>query len=283
MLATMFCFIVLNSLMKYSLERFSLVQVTWGRFFFASVFSAMICGRQIGELAKSISLRQQFLRSILLMTTTALFNVGISRLPLATATTIMFMSPILVTLLSTALLGEHVGWRRWMGITVGFVGAVIVMQPWQSASESYSIGMVFLGVAALSNASYQLVTRHVRADHPLTSLLYTALAGAVVTTLILPWHWSTPDLLGWALLISSGAAGCIGHLCIIRAFQAAPASIVAPFSYSSLIWATLFGFLIWQELPGLWTYVGGTLIVGSGLYIFFRERSRNLETDPEAR
>lgn len=273
MLATMFCFIVLDTLMKLALEHYSLVQVTWGRFFFAFVFSALICGRQIRVLAKSVNPRRQVGRSLLLMTTTALFNVGISRLPLATATTIMFMSPILVTLLSIAVLGEHVGWRRWLGIICGFAGALIVMQPWESASESYSIGMMFLAVAALSNASYQLVTRQVRADHPSTSLLYTAAAGAVVTSLILPWYWTSPDFIGWLLLIASGAAGCIGHLCIIRAFQAAPASVVAPFSYSSLVWATLLGFLIWQELPDLWTYVGGALIVGSGLYIFFRERS----------
>ena len=106
----------------------------------------------------------------------------------------------------------------------------------------------------------------------MTSLLFTATAGAIVTSGLLPGNWTMPDAFGWALLGGSGLAGCLGHLCIIRALQAAPASVVTPFSYSSLIWATLFGFAIWQELPDRYTIIGAGLIVTAGLYIFLRER-----------
>jgi drug/metabolite transporter (DMT)-like permease len=272
MLATMLCFITLDAIMKFNLQTYSLVEVTWGRFFFATIAAILVCGKNLPRLAISHAPKTQMLRSVFLMATTGLFNAGIMSVPLATGTTIMFMSPILVTMLSTLVLGEHVGLRRWIGIAVGFVGALIVIQVWKTGTEGLNIGTLLLLVAALTNASYQIATRKLRADDPLTSLLFTAAAGAIASSLLLPWHWATPDARGWMLLIASGIAGCAGHLCLIRAFQAAPASVVAPFSYSSLIWATLFGFVIWGDFPKLPTLIGAALIIGSGLYIFLRER-----------
>ena len=275
MLATMFCFISLDAIMKHLMESYSLVQVTWGRFFFATVVAALACGPRIGTLAVSQAPGQQAARSVLLMSTTAMFNAGIRTTPLATATTIMFLSPILVTLLSIPLLGEKVRLRRWIGMLIGFLGAVIVVRPWAEGLGGLGTGVLFLLVAALLNANYQIITRKVRRDDPLTSLLYTAAAGAIVTSAIVPWFWTWPTALDWLLLVSSGIAGGLGHLFLIRAFRAAPASVVAPFSYSSLVWATLFGFVIWAELPDLWTLAGAALIIGSGLYIFHRERLRH--------
>jgi drug/metabolite transporter (DMT)-like permease len=272
MLATMVCFITLDAIMKYSLQTYSLVQVTWARFFFASLAAILVCGRDLPELARSHAPQIQSLRSVLLMATTGLFNAGIVSVPLAMGTTIMFMSPILVTLLSIVILGEHVGVRRWSGIILGFIGALIVVRVWDTGISRLNHGVLFLLGAAFTNASYQIATRRLRGDAPLTSLLFTAAAGAIVTSLLLPWHWATPTGFGWMLLIASGIAGCAGHLCLIRAFQAAPASVVAPFSYSSLIWATLFGFVIWRDVPAWTTLLGAALIIGSGLYIFLRER-----------
>jgi drug/metabolite transporter (DMT)-like permease len=277
MLATMFCFITLDAIMKHLLESYSLVQVTWGRFFFATIIAIIVCGRRLPALAISQAPGLQALRSVLLMVTTGLFNAGIRWVPLATATTIMFLSPILVTVLSIPLLSEKVGLRRWMGVVIGFMGAVIVVQPWDSSLGGLGLGALFLLAAALTNANYQIFTRKVRHDEQLTSLLYTATAGAVVTTAIVPWFWERPDTAGWALLAGSGLMGGIGHLCLIKALQLAPASVVAPFSYSSLVWATLFGLIIWGEWPDLWTWVGAALIIGSGLYIFHRERVRRVK------
>lgn len=277
MLATMFCFITLDAIMKYSLQSYSLVQVTWARFFFATIMAIAVCGKNLPKHAISHSPKIQSLRSVLLMTTTALFNAGIMSVPLATGTTIMFMSPILVTLLSIVVLGEHVGLRRWAGIILGFTGALIVMRVWDGGTGGVKFGALFLLAAALTNASYQIATRKLRHDSPLTSLLFTAAAGAIVSSFILPWYWTTPDAFGWVLLVASGVAGCLGHLCLINALQAAPASVVAPFSYSSLLWATLAGFVIWHDVPELTTLIGAALIIGSGLYIFLRERSLALK------
>lgn len=272
MLGTMFCFIALDALMKLLLETYPLVQVTWARFFFATVIAIAVAAPRLPEIAVSRAPGFQLLRSVLLMFTTGVFNAGIRTTPLATATTIMFMSPILVTVLSTVLLKEHVGLRRWAGIAVGFLGAMIVVRPWETLEGTIGVGVLFLLLAAFSNANYQIATRRVRMDDPMTSLLYTAVAGAVVTSLMLPWSWKWPTAIDWLLLGSTGLFGGLGHLCLIRALQAAPASVVAPFSYSSLIWATLFGFVIFGELPDMWTLAGAVLIIGSGLYIFHRER-----------
>jgi drug/metabolite transporter (DMT)-like permease len=273
MLATMVCFITLDAIMKYNLQTLSLVEVTWGRFFFASIIAALVCGRSLPQLAVSNSPKAQVVRSLFLMTTTGLFNAGIMSVPLAMGTTILFMSPILVTLLSTLVLGEHVGVRRWSGIVLGFVGALIVMRFWDTGVTGLNHGVLFLLCAAFTNASYQISTRSLRNESPYTTLLFTAAAGAVVTSILLPWHWTMPNMFEAALLVASGAAGCLGHLCLIKAFQAAPASVVAPFSYSSLIWATLIGFMIWGDVPAVTTLLGATLIIGSGLYIFLRERT----------
>lgn len=272
MLATMFCFISLDAMMKHLLENYSLVQVTWARFFFATIIGILACGRDLPKLAVSRHPKQQLLRSVFLMSTTGLFNAGIRTTPLATATTIMFLNPILVTILAIPLLGERVGLRRWLGVVLGFMGAVIVVQPWQQGFGTFNHGVLFLLAAAVINANYQILTRKVRGDDPLTSLLYTAAAGAVVTSLLVPWFWQWPTAVDWLLLVGTGVAGGFGHLFLIRAFRSAPASAVAPFSYSSLIWAAVFGFVIWGDWPDLWTWAGAALIIGSGLYMFQRER-----------
>ena len=175
-------------------------------------------------------------------------------------------------MLSNVVLGEHVGMRRWFGIVIGFLGALVVIRIWDVGMTGLNVGVLFMLGAAFANASYQITTRGLRHEDPLTSLLFTGAAGAVVTSFLLPFHWSMPDAFGWMLLIASGVMGCVGHLCLIKAFQAAPASVVAPFSYSSLVWATLFGFFVWGDVPIWSTALGAALIIGSGLYIFLRER-----------
>ena len=279
MLATMVCFITLDATMKYSLQSYSLVEVTWARFFFATVTAIIFCGRDTAKLLVARSPKTQALRSVLLMTTTTLFGAGIAYVALPTGTVIMFMSPIFVTILSNLVLGEHVGIRRWSSIVIGFVGALIVIRIWETGFSGLNAGVLFLLGAALANACYQIATRQLRHEMPLTTLLYTAAAGTIVLSFALPFHWSQPSLSGWMILVVCGVAGGVGHLCLIKAFQVAPASVVAPFAYSSLVWATAFGFLIWRDIPQWTTLLGAALIIGSGLYIFVRERNTTMMTE----
>lgn len=278
----MLCFITLDTTMKYTLGFYPLMEANWGRFFFATVFAALICGRRLPALLRTKLPQWQALRSLMLAITTGVFNAAIMGVPLPTGTVIMFMTPIIVTMMSSLLLGEQVGWRRWMGIAVGFLGALVVTagSEWSGTTSLFSIGLLL--VAAFTNASYQTVTRRLRNDHPLTTLFYAAALGAVFTSILLPvspWVW--PDITGWGLLVLAGLAGCLGHLCLIRAYTLAPAAVVAPFAYSSLVWATIYGFLIWGDFPTLSTFVGAAMIIGSGLYIFLRERTLGVtRSDP---
>jgi drug/metabolite transporter (DMT)-like permease len=275
MLATMGCFISLDALMKFLLETYPLAQVTWARFFFATIIAGAAAGPNLPRVLRSNALHLQLGRSLLLATTTGVFNAGVRLIPLATATTIMFLTPILVTVLSIPLLKEHVGPRRWVGIGIGFLGAMIVVRPWESHVGVFETGVLLLLVAAFLNSNYQIITRKVRLyDAPMTSLFYTAAVGAVVMSFIVPLYWEWPTAFDWLLFVTTGLAGGIGHLCLIQAFRRAPASVVAPFSYSALVWATLYGWLLFSEWPDLWTCAGAALIIASGLYIFHREGRR---------
>ena len=271
MLATMFWFVTLDSTAKYLMQSYPVPQVIWARFFFHVVFVALLMGRQLGVQIRSQSFSHQLLRSLFMFTTTVLFFIGISILPLTTAATIMFMSPVILTILSIPLLGEKVGPRRWIGIVIGFTGAVLVMRP---SGDGIQLTVLIVLAAAFTHAIYQIFTRKLGiGDRPMTSLFYTAIIGALVMTAVVPFYWQPVAAADWPLFVFAGVAGGIGHLCLIRAFRQAPASVVAPFSYSSLLWATVFGYLLFGDLPDAWTLSGAALIIASGLYIFHREQT----------
>jgi len=270
MLVTMFWFVSLDSMAKYLMQSYPVAQVVWARFFFHVVFVMIAMGFSVRQQIKTQSIILQCARSFFMLTTTVLFFVGLHFLPLATASTIMFVSPIFVTILSVFLLGEKVGVRRWAGVVAGFTGAIVVVRP---GFQGFDWSALFVLAAAFTHAFYQIFTRKARLyDSPITSLFYTGLVGAVLMTGVVPFYWQTVAVSDYLLLVSLGLAGGVGHLCLIRAFQSAPASVVAPFSYSSLIWATLYGYILFSDLPDRWTLIGASLIIGSGLYIFHRER-----------
>jgi drug/metabolite transporter (DMT)-like permease len=272
MLFTMMWFIALDTVAKQLLNvaGMPLMQVVWGRFFFHAIIgmaaAAIVWRRRVASRAP----RLQLVRSCLLFLTTGLFNAGLLTVPLATATSIMFLAPIMLTALSVPFLGEHVGPRRWSGVAAGFVGALIIIRP---GTEGFNHGALLLLGAALTNSVYQLITRSVaRYDHPQTTFLYTALAGALLSSIAVPFVWQPPLFSGWVLLIAMGVLGGVGHLFLIFAFDKAPAAAIAPFAYSALIWASIAGYVFFNEIPDLWTIAGASVITASGLYIFHRER-----------
>ncbi|MDP9137737.1 MAG: DMT family transporter [Pseudomonadota bacterium] len=273
MLVTMMWFITLDTLAKELLANlgYSIAQVVWARFFFHFVLAAALALVFWRDRIASRHLPWQLVRSLLLLVTTVLFNAGLRTAPLATATAIMFLSPVMITALSVPILGEQVGVRRWVGVGAGLVGAFIIIRP---GAEGFDGGAFFFLAAALLNAGYQLLTRRIaRIDDPRTTFFYTAIAGAVAASLVAPYHWQNPAPAHWLLLLGMGATGGIGHLFLIYAFEKAPVSAVAPFAYSALVWATLAGYVFFGEVPDVWTVAGAVLIAASGLYIFHRERA----------
>ena len=269
MICTMFLFVTMDTVAKHLSQTYPVFQVVWARFAFHLITVAILFRSQILQAVRSRNLKLQLIRSCLIVLTTFLFFTGLSRATLATATTMMFLSPIYVTLLSIPILGETVGLRRWLGVLAGFTGALIIIRPGSDAFDSASL---FLLAAPLCNALYQLMTREARKyDSENVTLLYTAVVGVLLTSATLPFNWVTPDASAWVLLALTGALGCISHLCLIRAFRSAPASAVVPLSYTSLIWATLYGYILFDNLPDGWTLTGAAIIVTSGAYIFFRE------------
>lgn len=275
MLLTTLFFLSLDAVAKHLVSSYPVIQVVWGRFLFHLILAAMILGPRFGFFVRSANLPLQIVRSILLLATTVLFFFGVRLLPLAEASAIMFTSPILLSILAIPFLGEKVGPYRWAAIFVAFLGALVVVRP---GTGVMGVGALFLLGCSFCNAFYQLITRKLRGtDEARTTLLYTALAGTVGASLAVPLVW-TPIAAGdWPLFAALGVFGCLGHFTLIKAFQSAPATVVAPFSYASIIWAILYGFLFFGDLPDFWTLVGASIIAAGGLYILHREQIRKAE------
>lgn len=272
MLVTMLLFVTLDAVAKILIETYPVAQVVWGRFTFHVLLLTLYLNRRLPAVLRTGRLGLQLLRSVLLLSTTILFFAGLLYNQLATASAIMFVGPLVVTALSMPLLKEHVGPRRWAGVFVGFTGALVIIRPGTDMVELAAL--LPLG-AAFTYALYQIATRLLsHTDQGMTTLFYTALLGAAASTLVVPFFWITPDLEGWLLMAALGMLGGVGHFCMIRSLSLAPAATVVPFTYSSLIWATLYGFTLFGDLPDLWTVAGALIIAGSGLYIFHREQQR---------
>ena len=272
MLVTMLLFVSMDAIVKHLIQTYPVAQVAWARFFFHAILLAAMLGRRLPTTLATQRRGLQVLRSALLLVTTLQFFAGLHFLPLADMTAIMQSAPLIVTALSLPLLGEHVGIRRWAGVAAGFAGALIIIRPGTDAMQLAAL--LPLG-AATTFALYQITTRILsRTDATFNTLLYTPLLGAAALSIAAPFFWVMPDAQGWALMALTGALGALGHFTMIRAFTWAPAASVSPFGYSALIWATLFGLVLFDDFPDSWTIIGAGVIVGSGLYILHREHMR---------
>ena len=270
-LAAWLLFACMDAGSKLLAEDYSIVQILWVRFVSLAVIAAWLARRRGGSAAlRTRHFWLQSLRSVVLVIEIGLFILAITVLPLANAHAILAVTPLIVTALSVPLLREQVGIRRWSAIAVAFVGVLIILRPGLGVMQPMALVAL---LCALMFALYQIMTRIVgRADPPLTTLFYTALVGVIGLTLIVPFYWTTPDLAGWTLFALVAGLGAGGHFLLIKALQLAPASVLQPFSYTILIWATLVGFLVWGNLPDLATVLGALVITSSGIYAFARER-----------
>ena len=272
-LLAMFLFACMDAVSKQLAADYPIAQILWLRYLFFAGF-ALLVARRSGFRRTAASRRPwlQTVRSLLLVGEVGVFVLAFRHLPLADVHAIAAAAPLLVTALSVPLLGEPVGIRRWTAVVAGFAGVIIIIRPGLGATD-WRILIPVLG--ALLFALYQVTVRLVsRTDSSETTLLYSALPGAVVTSAVGPFSWQPPDATGWLLLLLVGLLGSLAHFAFIKALQMAPAAALQPFTYTLLIWATVLGFLAFGDFPDRWTILGAAIVAASGLYTFYRERVR---------
>lgn len=271
-----FLFVCMDSVAKHAAKIYDPAQVVWARYFFHFVLMSAFLAPTLGmKLVRTSNLKLQIFRSMLLLGATLCFFTALKYIPLADAGAMGSTSPLFVTVLSVLILKENVSYRRWIAVFIGFSGALIILRPGMSAVHPAMF--LVLGMSVFY-ASYQIATRTLAGrDTAITTLFYTALVGAVVMSFSVPFVWTTPDLMGWVMLVTIGIIGGVSHFIIIKAFSYTTASTAAPFSYTQLIWTAIFGFLVFGDFPDNYTILGALIIVGSGLYILYRERVKNQE------
>lgn len=247
------------------------LMVTWVRYVMhIALMSAVVLPSRRSSLFKTKSLSRQLVRGLLMVLSTMLFFSVLRRLPLAEATSLNFMAPLFLMAMAPWLLGETHRWHRWVGVVMGFAGVLIIVRP---GSTLDPVGVALGLLTALTFAFFQIATRRVAHDDPLTTNYYGGLFGSVALTLALPWFWEIPELSPgqWLLLISTGFTGFVGHLLQIMAYSKAQATLLAPFSYLQIIAAVALGWLVFGQLPDLTTVIGIALIGFAGLAVVLWE------------
>lgn len=276
---TIFLFVVMDATAKLLTASVPVLQIVWARNALAFAFTLVLLRRR-NPLAVMRSARPglQLVRSFLLFASTWFFFEAIKYIPLATASSISFVSPLMVTALSVPLLGERVGPRRWAAVVVGFIGALIIIRP--GPGSAHIAALLPLGSASCF-ALYQIATRVLASsDHAYTTTLYSPLVGAVLTSAAMPLAWADPSPMQWGMLALVGAIGGFSHFLLIKAYELAPPSVLSPFAYTNLIWTVSIGYLVFGDLPDRWTWLGAAVIVASGLYTLYREGVRRRDLNP---
>ena len=267
----------MNVAVKLLAPHYPAVQIAWARFTGHLIFMLIVfLPRYRWTLLRTRWPTVQIGRSLLMLVSNLVIVIAIGSVQLATAAVIGFTSPLLVTALSVPLLHERVGWRRWSAVVVGFAGALMVIRPGGGFRDP---AVLLLLVSSFAYALYQILTRLAgRYDSAATGIVFTALFGSLGTSLAVPFVFVAPRTLADALLFCSlGVLGGFGHYLVIRAFQLAPAAVIAPLGYIELVGSVVFGYLIFGNFPDPWTWAGAGVIIASGIYIAFRERRRRAE------
>ena len=285
---TLMSFAAMEALAKFLSDNFSITQIVWARysFHFLLVLLAVMLIRLLGYnygLRYPKLILVQVLRSIALLLMTYFFFTSLSILTLAEATIILFFSPLITVALSPLLLKEKVPHSSWLAVIIGFLGMVIVINPtnilnYKDIDFIWFTGIIYGIAGALFYSLYQIGTRVLApVESPLTSLIFSCLAGLIGTTILILLDydlssslnvWKNPSIYEWILLATVGLFGALGQFLILGAYSKAKAVTLAPISYTHIIWATIFGYIIFYSLPNLQTLLGAILIVSSGIYTF---------------
>ncbi|MEQ9640866.1 MAG: DMT family transporter [Alphaproteobacteria bacterium] len=264
---------VVDTIAKLKTADLHPLHIVWGYFFGISLTLgtyAMI-RRRTGFVAtmRTRRLPLHMARTLAMMTSIGMLFIALQWLPLADCTAINFTSPLFITALSVPMLGERVGPHRWAAVAIGLAGVLLIVQPGSNLAQWAALLPL---AGAFFFALYQLTTRVLSSTEPtFRTLMYTGVGGLFWCSLLVPFFWRPMELADWGLFVFIGLLGAAAHLCLISAFGLAEASLLAPFNYSKIIWATIAGYLVFGELPTLNTLAGAAIIAAAGLYVLWRE------------
>ena len=262
-----------DAMAKYLAKSLPPIEIAWLRFAMFVLIMAVVLIRHPRAL-KSLNPGIQTVRALAMLTSSLFFITGLQYLPIAEASATAFIAPIFVTGLSIAFLGEKVGRRRWIATLVGLAGVMIIVRPGTAAFHPAAILPI---LSALGWACTLVLTRRISGgDSVITTMSYTAIVCFMVLSAFVPLYWVTPTWQQVAIGACIGIAATTGHWIVVLAFRYADASVLAPFSYSQLVWVTLLGFAMFSEVPDVWTIAGAAVIIASGLYTAHRERVRRI-------
>ncbi|HEY1326696.1 MAG TPA: DMT family transporter [Casimicrobiaceae bacterium] len=268
------CLSSLDATAKYLVRDHPLLLVVWARYAGQMVVVTPYAWHRAGHgFWRTRSLRMQLVRSAFLLAATVGFFAGLRYLPLAEASSITFMAPMIVVALSLPVLGERPTRARIVASLAGFTGILVLARPGSSVLHP---AVVFLVITAVCNALYQLYTRKLREENPHTMLFYSALVGAIGATIVLPFLLEETIITAKdaGLLMLSGVFAGLGHGLMIGAYSRAPASQLAPFTYLQMVWATLFGAVFFGQHPDAVSALGMAVIMASGIALALWERRR---------
>jgi drug/metabolite transporter (DMT)-like permease len=246
------------------------LQVVWARLFFGTLLTLPIALLQGGKSALVPTMPViQAARAILLLLSTAFFFVGLSHLPVADTLSIFFVQPLILTALSPVMLGEKVGWRRWVAVIVGFIGVLIIIRP---GFKEFNIGVLAALASGLCMAIYLILTRLISGSAPAMVTTYqTNMIGAVLLTITAPLYWEAVSVHQWSLMALLGLIAVAGHYCIVRAYDFAEASLLAPLAYTEMIMAVVGGWYFFGDFPDRWTFTGVAILIACAISISWRE------------
>jgi drug/metabolite transporter (DMT)-like permease len=268
------CFTAIDTIVKYLALRYSVPVLVWARWGVPALLMVALLGPKMRwGLLRTANLKLNCLRGAVLMLSSLCFFAALTFLPLAEATGLNYLTPILVTLMAGWFLREQITQPRWMFVLAGFVGTLLIVRP---GSAMLHAGALFALGAAVLNATFQVLTRKLAREDLIVLIFYPSLVGAVLMSLAVPffhYHGSylTSDIV---LFAAMGTIGLLGHFLFIQAFQRAPASTIAPFTYMQLVWSTLAGWLAFGTFPDHWALTGMIVIAASGAVLTWYERWR---------
>jgi drug/metabolite transporter (DMT)-like permease len=269
MIAGIFLFAVNDALGKWLMATYSVGQVLLIRSMAAMVLLAPFIWRDVASFAAAPRWGLQVLRALLATVEVACFYWAVAYLPLADVMAYYLAGPIFVTAIAGTLLGEPVGWRRWSAVVAGFIGVIVCLRPGVAA---FTWPALIALIGSFTFSLSMISTRFLRGTSG-TVLVTTQTAAALLFGIfIAPFAWVPPNTGDLALLALLGMVAMVAHVCVNRSLTVAPASVVVPYQYTTIVWAVLFGYLVFNDVPDAWMLAGGTIIIGAGLFIFLREQ-----------